>query len=122
MLNPKNKKALAKRIHFIVGQLGAVEKMVDKGEDGAEIFKQLRSVEAAFRSSVLETFETAHRLELAEQIVQELEECPGSCQYCDLVDTLKRDFPKLSITQVLNGLHQLNGRKEGKRKRPSHES
>ncbi len=112
MLQERDKKTLTKRIRFIVGQLGAVQKMIDEGADGSAIYQQLRSVEAALRSSVLGTFEEAHRLELAEQIVRELEECPGSCQYCELVETLKRDFPKLSITEVLDGLHQINQRKK----------
>ncbi len=112
MLNAANKKALTKRIAYIIGQLGAIQQMVEEGEEGAKIFQQLRSVESAFRSSILDTFESAHRMELAEQIVQELEDCPGSCQYCELVETLKRDFPKLSITQVFDGLHRINTRKK----------
>ena len=86
--------------------------MIAEGKDSSDIFVQLRSVESAFRKSIVETFETEHRLELAERIVEELENCPGSCQYCDLVDTLKRDFPKLNLTQVLDGLHQIKKRKK----------
>ncbi len=85
--------------------------MIEGGKDSSEIFVQLRSVESAFHKSIVETFETSHRLELAEKIVEELENCPGSCEYCELVDRLKKDFPKLSLTQVLDGLHQM---KKGK--------
>lgn len=110
-MNTKQKRELTKRIKYVTGQLEAVNKMITEGKDSSDIFVQLRSVESAFSKSIVETFETEHRLELAERIVEELESCPGSCQYCDLVDTLKRDFPKLTLTQVLDGLHQIKIRR-----------
>lgn len=111
-MNSKQKKGLTKRIRYVTGQLAAVEKMIADGKDSSEIFVQLRSVESAFQKSILETFETEHRLELAERIVSELENCPGSCEYCDLVETLKKDFPKLTLTQVLDGLHRIKQRRK----------
>ncbi len=101
------KKDLTKRINYVIGHLSAIEKMIEEDRDPSDIYVQLRSVESAFRKSIVETFETEHRLELAERIVDELENCPGSCQYCDLVETLKKDFPKLTLTQVLDGLHHI---------------
>lgn len=111
-MNSKQKKELAKRITYVAGQLAAINNMIAEGKDSSDIFVQLRSVESAFRKSIVETFETEHRLELAERIVEELENCPGSCQYCDVVDALKKDFPKLTLTQVLNGLHQIKKREK----------
>ena len=111
-MNAKQKKELSKRIKYVIGQLAAVNKMIAEGKDSSDIFVQLRSLESAFRKSIVETFETEHRLELAERIVGELESCPGSCQYCDLLDILKRDFPKLTLTQVLDGLHQIKKRRK----------
>lgn len=111
-MNSKQKKELTKRIRYVAGQLAAVEKMIADGKDSSEIFVQLRSVESAFQKSIFETFETEHRLELAERIVSELENCPGSCEYCDLVETLKKDFPKLTLTQVLDGLHRIKKRRK----------
>lgn len=112
VMNTKQKKQLTKRLKYVIGQLVAVEKMIGEGKDSSDIFVQLRSVESAFRKSIVNTFETEHRLELAERIVEELENCPGSCQYCDVVDTLKKDFPKLTLTQVLDGLHQIKKRQK----------
>ena len=86
--------------------------MIEAGKDSSEVFVQLRSIESAFRRSIVNTFETEHRLELAERIVEELENCPGTCQYCDVVDTLKKDFPMLTLTQVLDGLHQIKKRRK----------
>jgi DNA-binding FrmR family transcriptional regulator len=111
-MNSKQKKELTKRIKYVTGQLAAINKMIAEGKNSSEIFVQLRSVESAFRKSIIDTFETEHRLELAERIVEELENCPGSCQYCDVVDTLKKDFPKLTLTQVLDGLHQFRKRRK----------
>ncbi len=106
-MDSKQKKELNKRIKYVIGHLSAIEKMIEDGRDSSEIHAQLRAVESAFSKSVLDTFEKEHRLELAERVVEALESCPGKCEYCDLVDTLKRDFPKLTLTQVLNGLHQV---------------
>jgi DNA-binding FrmR family transcriptional regulator len=110
MTAKQKNKEITKRIRFIKGQLDAIEKMIDAGRTSSDIYTQLRSVESAFQKSILGTFETEHRLELAERIVRELEDCPGSCQYCNLVETLRRDFPKLTLTQVLDGLHQIKKR------------
>ena len=106
-MDSKQKKELNKRIKYVIGHLSAIEKMIEEGRDSSEIYTQLRAVESAFSKSVLDTFEKEHRLELAERVVKALENCPGTCEYCDLVDTLKKDFPKLTLTQVLNGLHQV---------------
>ena len=107
-MDSKQKKELTKRIKYVVGHLSAIEKMIEEGRDSSEIYAQLRAVESAFSKSVLDTFEKEHRLELAERVVEALENCLGTCEYCDLVDTLKRDFPKLTLTQVLDGLHQIS--------------
>ncbi len=32
--------------------------------------------------SVLDIFKKEHRLELAERVVEALENCPGTCKYC----------------------------------------
>jgi DNA-binding FrmR family transcriptional regulator len=110
MMNSKRKKDVIKRINYVIGDLTSIRKMIEQGKNSSDIFVQLRSVESAFRKSILGTFEAEHRMELAERIVEELENCPGSCEYCELVETLKRDFPKLSLTQVLNGLHKIKKR------------
>ena len=106
-MNAKQKKELTKRIKYVIGHLSAIEKMIEEGRDSSEIYTQLRAVESAFAKSILDTFEKEHRLELAEKVVEALENCPGTCEYCDLVETLKRDFPKLSLTQVLDGFDYL---------------
>ena len=111
-MNSKRKKELLKRIKYVAGQLAAVEKMLSQDREPSDIYVQLRSVESAFRKSIVDTFETEHRLELAERIVGELENCPGSCQYCELIETLKQDFPRLTLTQVLEGLHQIKKRRK----------
>lgn len=109
-MNSKKKKALLKRIRFVNGQLSGIEKMLEQDRQPLDIYIQLLSVESAFRKSIIETFETEHRLELGECIVDELENCPGSCEYCTLLAILKRDFPKLTLMQVLDVLHQIKKR------------
>ncbi len=105
---------LAKRVRMVIGHLTAIEQMIENQADPEEIHRQFRSVDEAFRKSILGTFDSERRFELAERIVDELENCPGSCGYCDLVETLKRDFPTLTLTEVLGALHRL--KKKGSRK------
>lgn len=76
-MDSKQKKELNKRIKYVIGHLSAIEKMIEDGRDSSEIYAQLRAVESAFSKSVLETFEKEHRLELAERVVEALENCPG---------------------------------------------
>lgn len=111
-MDSKQKKELTKRIKYVTGQLAAISKMIEAGKDSSEILVQLRSVESAIHKSIVQTFEDEHRRELAERIVEELENCPGQCAYCELVETLKRDFPKLTLTQVINGLHRIKTRRK----------
>lgn len=96
----------------MLGQLTAVQKMLDEEREPVDIYTQLRSVESAFHKSIVSTFESEHRFELAERIVDELQNCPGSCEYCELIERLKHDFPKLTLTQVLAGLHQIKKRRK----------
>ncbi len=56
--------------------------MVEEDRDSSEIYTELHAVESAFSKSVLDTFEKEHRLELAEKVVDALENCPGTCKYC----------------------------------------
>lgn len=108
MLDHRQKKDLKKRLRFITGQLEAIERMVEEDHDAAAIHVQLQSVQSALTRSVMGTFETEHRRALAAEIVERQQRCPGpSCQVCDMVCTIQRDFPNLTIKQVLDHLGEL---------------
>lgn len=103
----KNKKELIKRLNYVKGQLGAIERMIAEEKTPGEIYTQLRSVESAFHKSILETFESRYRKELAELLVSELEGCPGECQYCDTIETVKKEFPTLAFKRILTILQTI---------------
>lgn len=111
MLSNKEKRELIKRLNYVRGQLSGIEKMVQDGREPDEIYVQLRSIESAFQKSILQTFETQHREALAQTIMSELDNCPGKCQYCNDIEAIKKVFPRLTIKQVLDTLHNFK-RKE----------
>jgi DNA-binding FrmR family transcriptional regulator len=111
MLGNHEKRELLKRLHYVKGQLAGIEKMIQAGRSSDEIYVQLQSVEAAFQKSILRTFETRHRLALAQTIVRELDSCSGPCQHCDDIAAIKKLLPQLTLKQVLEALQRLN-RKE----------
>ena len=49
------KKDLTKRINYVIGHLSAIEKMIEEDRDPSDIYVQLRSVESAFRKSIVES-------------------------------------------------------------------
>ena len=111
MLDHRQKKDLTKRIRFISGQLAAIETMIAGDRSPEAIYLQLRSVQSALSRSVIATFETAQRQALASAVVDRRENCPGAaCDICDAVEVIRRDFPNLTIEQVLEHLALLEAR------------
>lgn len=100
-----------KRLRYIAGHLGGVERMIDAGRDPAEIHVQLRSLAAALQA-VLQSFEIEHRNALGRAIADEMESCPGPCERCSDLEALKRRSPRLNTNEVLAALQELQ-RKDG---------
>lgn len=107
MANIRQNKELTKRLKYIAGQVQAIVTMIHEGRSPQDIHAQLQSVQAAFRKSIMATFEDQHRKELAALVVRRQDECPGSCSYCDFIASVKHDFPNLEIGQVLELLHRI---------------
>lgn len=105
MLTSRQKKEMMKRLRYISGQLAAIEQMVEQDRSPEDIYVQLLSIESAFTSSVMQTFETEHRKALAALIVERQATCPGStCGACELVRDARSRFPNLTAKEVLHHL------------------
>lgn len=87
--------------------------MIDAGRDPVEIHVQLRSL-ASGMQAVLHSFEIEHRNALGRAIADELESCPGSCQRCNDLESLKKISSRLDTNEVLNALQDIQ-RKDSSR-------
>ncbi len=52
MISPKEKKDIVKRLHYIKGQLGGIEKMLEDGRPVKEVYGQLKAVEQALHQAI----------------------------------------------------------------------
>ena len=102
--NHKTYKSLLQRLHFAQGQITGVEKMIEDGRSPEEIYIQLRSLESAFGKSIMQSFEDQHRKELAKRLVEFLSCCGGPCDDCDKLEVIKKEFPKLTMPEILETL------------------
>ena len=97
-------KEILKRIHYVIGQLQGVEKMITEERDPVEIYAQLISARSALKNSVIETMDTEYRYKLAESLVEDLEKCDGTCGMQDTLIKFKKDFPKMTSKEVFSSL------------------
>lgn len=104
---------LKNRLRYLAGQLGGVERMIEAGRDPTELHVQLRSLAAGIQA-VLHSFEIEHRNGLGRAIADELEGCPGPCQRCSDLETLKKMYPRLDAKEVLTALEEIQ-RKDSSR-------
>ena len=109
----KSYKPLLQRLHFVQGQITGVEKMIEDGRRPEEIYTQLRSLESAFGKSIIQAFEDYHRKELAKRLVEFLECCGGPCDDCNKLETIKKEFPKLTMPEILETLKTIETLSQG---------
>ncbi|MGH7453935.1 MAG: metal-sensitive transcriptional regulator, partial [bacterium] len=77
MISTKEKKEIVKRLHYIKGQLGGIEKMLDDDRPVKDIYGQLKAVEQALHQAIYVVLDDQIKRQFAEALVQRLEVCPG---------------------------------------------
>jgi DNA-binding FrmR family transcriptional regulator len=107
-LNPTEKKAVLKRLHYIKGHLAGVEKMLESDRPIAAIFQQLKAIESALHQAIYVVLDEQLKKHLAEALVRGLEACPGECDDCDRLNILKREFSKFDLKDVIELLRQID--------------
>ncbi len=113
-MEPKNesfshtgRKEILKRLHFLSGQIGGIEKMIDDERSVKEVFTQLRATENALHSVIYDVLERQIKSRFIEVLADRLERCPGDCNDCDRLRFLKNGFSDLNLKELIDELSWL---------------
>jgi DNA-binding FrmR family transcriptional regulator len=113
MLTPNEKKTILKRLHYVMGQLGGIEKMIEKDRPVQDVFTQLKAVERSIHGAIYDVFEDQLKLQLAEVLSERLAACPGNCSDAERLQFTKRQFVQLDLKGVIESLSWLAPERKG---------
>jgi DNA-binding FrmR family transcriptional regulator len=108
MINPKEKKVLVKRLHYIKGQLGGIEKMLDDDRSVKDIYGQLKAVEQALHQALYVVLDDQIKRQFAEALAQRLGACSGDCDDAKRLQFLRHEFSKLDLKELIDELAWLH--------------
>jgi len=103
-ISSKEKKEIIKRLHYIQGQLGGIEKMLEEGRTAKEIYAQLKAVEQALHQAIYGVFDDQLKKHFAEVLAERLALCPGNCNDAERLQFLKNEFAKLGLKELIDEL------------------
>jgi CsoR family transcriptional regulator, copper-sensing transcriptional repressor len=104
---------IIKRLNYIRGQLGGIEKMFHNGKDPKQIINQFKAAEEALKKTHFLLLDEVFRKGLAIQLVEVMNACPGNCQEAEKIEFLKKQFPQLELdelTDKMNEVEEINKR------------
>lgn len=105
MLTPAERKTVTQQLNALTGQLESVRTMLNAPDTGLDVlFQQFRAVEGVAHRAVAQVLDELFRKKLALALVSAQDACPGECDYCDRVESLKKEFAALDLPQVLGYL------------------
>jgi DNA-binding FrmR family transcriptional regulator len=104
MIGTKEKKDIVKRLHYIKGQLGGIEKMLDDGRPVKDVYGQLKAVEQALHKAIHVVLDGQLKKQFAETLAQRLAACPGDCDDAARLQFLRREFAKLDLKKLIDEL------------------
>lgn len=103
-ISPKEKKEIVKRLHYIKGQLGGIEKMLEDDRPVKEVYTQLKAVEKALHQAIYGVLDDQLKKHFAEVLVERLALCPGDCDDAERLQFLKSEFAKLDLKGLIDEL------------------
>ncbi len=104
MIGAKEKKDIVKRLHYIKGQLGGIEKMLEDDRPVKGIYGQLKAVEQALHQAIYVVLDGQLKKQFAEALSQRLAACPGDCDDAARLQFLRREFSKLDLKKLIDEL------------------
>jgi DNA-binding FrmR family transcriptional regulator len=119
IISLQDKKAIVKRLHYIKGQIGGIEKMLGNHRSVKDVYVQLRAVEKALHETIYVVLDEQLKKHFAEVLVERLEQCPGDCKDCDHLEFLKHEFSKLDLKELIDQLMWLHNSSDNNSQRPS---
>lgn len=103
-ISPQEKKEIVKRLHYIKGQLGGIEKMLDDNRPVKDIYAQLKAVEKGVHQAIYGVLDDQLKRHFAEVLVERLALCPGDCDDAERLQFLKSEFAKLDLKELIDEL------------------
>ena len=104
IIDLKEKKEIIKRLHYIKGQLGGIEKMLDDGRPVQDIYGQLKAAEQALHQAIYAVLNDQLKRQFAETLAARLAACPGDCDDAERLQFLRREFAKLDLKELIDEL------------------
>jgi len=108
MIDTKEKKDIVKRLHYLKGQLGGIEKMLEDDRPIQEVFAQLKAVEQALHQAIYVVWDDQIKRQFAEALAKRLAACPGDCNDAERLQFLRREFSKLDLKKIIDELAWLH--------------
>jgi len=96
-----------KRLHYIKGQLGGIEKMLKEGKDPDQIINQFKAAEQALNKAHFLLLDEVLRKGLALQLADVIKACPGNCQDAQKIAFLQEKFPQLELREITGKIKEV---------------
>lgn len=103
-ISQREKKEIIKRLHYIKGQLGGIEKMLDDDRPVKDVYGQLKAVEQALHRAIYVVLNDQLTMHFAEVLAERLALCPGNCDDAERLQFLKYEFSKLGLKELIDEL------------------
>ncbi len=124
-ISQKEKKEIVTRLHYLKGQLGGIEAMLNDDRSVKEIYAQLKAVEKGLHQAIYVVLDDQLKKHFAEVLAERLALCPGDCDDAERLQFLRTEFSTLGLKELIDELawlrNSLNSsltntkpRKEGK--------
>ncbi len=99
---------VVKRLHYIKGQLGGIEKMLQEDKDPKAIINQFKAAEEALNKAHFLLLDEVFRKGLALQLSDVIKACPGNCQEADKIAFLQEKFPQLELGEITGKMKEVD--------------
>lgn len=103
-ISSKEKKEIVKRLHYIKGQLGGIERMLDEDKPVKEVYAQLKAAEKALHQAIYVVLDDQMKMHFAEVLAERLALCPGDCDDAERLQFLKSEFATLDLKELIDEL------------------
>ena len=108
MLSEEDKRQIRRQINSMLGQLRAIQNMLEDNREARDIYVQFKAVEGLLNRAIYTVLDELFRKKLAETIVKVLDNCYSeSCPYCNNVELVKEEFARMDIAEVIKNLSRL---------------
>ncbi len=119
MLPKESTEDVSKRLRYIKGQLGGIEKMLDEGRDPSQIIIQFKAAEEALNKAHFLLLDEVFRKGLALQLSDVIKACAGNCQDAEKIAFLQEKFSQLELGEITGRMKEVEGINERMKKNNS---